>query len=111
MSTRSASFAHSKTYLVSPTSTPIGHIIRTRQIPASFTMFSRHVLAGLRRRRKYRGFANISSNCSRPLHRSLHLHRLQGLRGCCLGLHGAARIACHLLLEVGVIPPASRWPV
>src|SRR5207302_9791722 len=36
---------------------------------------------------------------------------LQGLTGYCPGSHGAARIACRLLLEVGVIPPASRWPV
>src|SRR5947209_15863793 len=74
-------------------------------------MFSRHALAGHRRRRKFRDFARISSNCSPPLHHSLHLHRLQGLTGCCPGSHRAARIACRLLLEVGVIPPASRWPV
>src|SRR5216110_977448 len=109
--TRSALFAHSRTSLVSPTSTPIGHIIHARRIPASFTMFSRHALAGHRRRRKFRDFARISSNCSLPLHHNLHLHRLQGLTGCCPGSHRAARIACRLLLEVGVIPPASRWPV
>ena len=34
-----------------------------------------------------------------------------GLTGCFPGSHRAARIACRLLLEVGVIPPASRWPV
>jgi hypothetical protein len=42
---------------------------------------------------------------------ALHLHRLQGLTGCCPGSHRAARIACRLPPEVGVIPPASRWPV
>ena len=88
-----------------------GHIIHARRILAFFTMFSRHALAGHRRRRKFRDFARISSNCSLPLHHSLHLHRLQGLTGCCPGSHRAARIACRLLLEVGVIPPASRWPV
>ena len=62
-------------------------------------------------RRTFRDFVSISSNCSLPLHHSLHLHRLQGLTGCCPGSHRAARIACRLLLEVGVIPPASRWPV
>src|SRR5947199_10492995 len=107
----SASFAHSRTCLVSPTLTPIGHIIHTRRIPASFTMFACHALAGHRRRRKFRDFASISSNCSLSLHHSRHSHRLQGLIGCCLGLHRAARIGCRLLLEVGVIPPASRWPV
>src|SRR2546425_12228616 len=76
-----------------------------------FHEVSRHALAGHRRRTKFRDFASISSNCSLPLHHSLHLHRLQGLTGCCLGLHGAARIGCRWLLEVGVIPPASRWPV
>src|SRR5205807_5519548 len=108
---RSASFAHSRKCLVSPTSTPIGHIIHARRIPASFTMFSRRALAGHRRRRKFRDFTSISSNCSLPLHHSLHLHRLQGLTGCCPGSHMAACIACRLLPEVGVIPPASRWPV
>ena len=39
------------------------------------------------------------------------LHRLQALTDCCLGSHRAGRIGCRLLLEVGVIPPASRWPV
>ena len=34
-----------------------------------------------------------------------------GLTDCCLGSHRAGRIGCRLLLEVGVIPPASRWPV
>jgi hypothetical protein len=34
-----------------------------------------------------------------------------GLTGCCPDSHRSARIACRLLLEVGVIPPASRWPV
>src|SRR5204863_1037561 len=91
-------------------STPIGHIIHTRPIPASFTIFSRHALAGHRRRRKFRDFASISSNRSLLLHHSLHLHRLQGLTGCCPGSHRAARIGCRWLLEVGVIPPASRWP-
>src|SRR6266511_3001808 len=57
------------------------------------------------------GFADISSNCWLPLQHSLHLHRLQGLTGCCPSSHGGARIAWRLLLEVGVIPPASRWPV
>ena len=33
-----------------------------------------------------------------------------GLTGCCPGSHRAA-CGCRLLLEVGVIPPASRWPV
>src|SRR5205807_9217294 len=93
------------------TLTPIGHIIHTRPIPASFTMFADHALADRRRRRKSRDFASISSNCSLPLHHSLHLHRLQGLTGCCLGLHRATRSGCRLLLEGGVIPPASRWPV
>src|SRR5438552_8014210 len=74
-------------------------------------MFACHALAGHRRRRKFRDFASISFNCSLPLHPSLHLYRLQGLTGCCLGLHRAARIGCRLLREVGVIPPASRWPV
>ena len=50
-------------------------------------------------------------NCSPSLHHSVHLCRLLGLTGCCPGSHRAARIACRLLLEVGVIPPASRWPV
>src|SRR4029077_1481055 len=108
---RSASFAHSRTSLVSPTSTLIGHIIHARRIPASFTMFSPHALAGHRRRRKFRDFASISSNCSPPLHHSLHLHRLQGLTDCCPGSHRAGRIGCRLLLEVCVIPPASREPV
>src|SRR5467141_1529356 len=99
------------TCLVSQASTPIGHIIHTQRIPASFTMFSRHALAGHRRRRRFRDFASISSNCSLPLHHSLHLHRLRGLTDCCLGSHRAGRIGCRLLLEVGVIPPASRWPV
>src|SRR6266480_5751181 len=108
---RSASFAHSRTCLVSPTSTPIGHIIHGRQIPVSFTMFLRHALAGHRKHRKFRSFASISSNCSPPLHYSLHLHRLQGLTDCSLDSHRTARIGCRLLLEVGVIPPASRWPV
>ena len=34
-----------------------------------------------------------------------------GLTGCCPGSHRAVRIASRLPLEVGVIPPASRWPV
>src|SRR6266487_4126889 len=50
-------------------------------------------------------------NCSPLLHPSLHLHRLQGLTDCCPGSHKVGRIGCRLLLEVGVIPPASRWPV
>ncbi len=108
--TSNASFAHSRTCLVSSTSTPIGHIIRARPIPVSFKMFSRHALAGHRRRRTFRDFASISSNYSLPLHHSLHLYRLQGLTGCCLGSHRAARIGCRLLPEVGAIPPASRWP-
>src|SRR5438552_4518607 len=106
---RSALFAHSRTCLVSPTSTPIGHIIHARRIPVSFTMFSRHALAGHRRRRKVCDFARISSNCSLPLHLSLHLHRWQGLTDYCLGSHGAGRIGCRLLLEVGAILPASKW--
>src|SRR5207249_919520 len=73
-------------------------------------MFSRHALAGHRRRRRFRDFGSISSNCSPPLHYSLHLHRLQGLTGYCPGSLRAARIGCRLLPEVGVIPPASRWP-
>jgi beta-phosphoglucomutase-like phosphatase (HAD superfamily) len=66
-----------------------------RRIPVSFTMFSRHALAGHRLRRKFRSFASISSNCSPLLHHSLHLHRLQGLTGCCRGSHRAARIGCR----------------
>src|SRR5437870_8798931 len=104
---RSALFVHSWTCLVSLTSTPIGHIIHARLIPASSTMFSRHALAGHRRRRKFRDFASISSNCSPPPHHSLHLHRLQGLTDCCLDSHRAARIEFRLLPVVGVIPPAS----
>src|ERR1700682_3021905 len=97
--------------LVSPTLTPIGHIIHTRRIPASFTMFACHALADRRRRRKFRDFASISSNCSLPLHHSLHLQRLQGLTGCCPGLHRAACIGCPLLLGVCVFPPAPSWAV
>src|SRR3984893_16924528 len=107
----SVSFAHSRTCLVSPTSTLIGHIIHARRIPASFTMFSPHALAGHRRRRKFRDFASISSNCSLPLHHSLHLQQSRDQVDCCLGSRLVASIGCRLLLEVGVIPPASRWPV
>src|SRR5437773_2833277 len=76
-----------------------------------FMVFSRHALVSHRRHRKFRDFASISSNCSLPLRHSLPLHRLQALTDCCLGSHRAVRIGCRLLLEVGVIPPASRWPV
>src|SRR5205807_3959067 len=64
-------------------------------IPASFTMFSRHALAGHRRRRKFRDFASISSNCSLPLHHSLHLLQLQGLTGFCprLAQGGSYRVS------------------
>src|SRR5438477_2090547 len=72
---RSALFAHSGTCLVSLTSTPIGHIIHARLIPASSKMFSRHALAGHRRRRTFHDFVSISSNCSPPLHPSVHLAR------------------------------------
>src|SRR4029450_3811568 len=108
---RSALFAHSRTCLVSPTSTLIGHIIHTRPIPASSTMFSCHALADHRRRRTFRDFPPISSNCAPPLHHRLHLHRLRGLTDCCLDSHRTARIEFRLLPVVGVIPPASRWPV
>jgi hypothetical protein len=64
-----------------------------------------------RRRRKFRDFASILFNCLVPLHHSLPLHRLQELTDCCLALRPVASIGCRLLLEAGVIPPASRWPV
>jgi hypothetical protein len=34
-----------------------------------------------------------------------------GRTGCCRGSHRVARIVCRWLLEVGVIPAASRWQV
>ena len=45
-----------------------------------------------------------------PLLHSLHLRRLQGLTGCCRSSRKAGRVGCRWLLEVGAIPPASRWP-
>src|SRR6266576_1108761 len=57
-----------------------------------------------------RDFVSTLLGCSLPPHRSLHLHQFLGLTGYCPGSHSAARIGWRLLLEVGVIPPASRWP-
>src|SRR5437870_1957632 len=74
-------------------------------------MFAGHALADRRRRRRFRDFASISSNCSLPLYHSLPLRRLRGLTGCCPDSPRAARIACHLLLEHGVTPLVSRWQV
>src|SRR5260370_14684043 len=55
-------------------------------------------------------FASFLSNCRLLFQHSLILPRWGGLTDCCLGSHRGGRIGCRLLLEVGVIPPASRWP-
>ncbi len=104
-------FAHSRTCLVSPTSTPIGHTIHARRIPVSFTMFSRRALAGHRQRRKFRAFASTSLICLRGFHLKLLSQQLQERLYYYRAWLIAGSIESHLLLGRGVIRPVSRWQV
>ena len=100
--------AHSRTYLVSPTSTPIGQLPHTTD-SSIFHEFTCRAVAALRLRRMFRDFVSTLSGCSLPHSSQSPSAPVSGADRLLsrLAQRGSHRVACS---EVGVTPPASRWP-